>query len=122
MCLNLYDKPDEKFARFTNHQRSVGEIHPAEGVRLVSELPRSNALGLMYPVEQPPTRHQWSNVVPAQVAGVRRILVTSPPRTLAENPAVAAALSNECDRGHAVGGAQAIAAWRMGTETIPRVE
>ena len=32
------------------------------------------------------------NVVPAQVAGVERIVVTTPPRTLAENPAVAAAL------------------------------
>jgi len=32
------------------------------------------------------------NVVPAQVAGVPRIVVATPPRTLSENPAVAAAL------------------------------
>ncbi|MDQ1524363.1 MAG: histidinol dehydrogenase, partial [Pyrinomonadaceae bacterium] len=32
------------------------------------------------------------NVVPAQVAGVGRIIVATPPRTLAENPSVAAAL------------------------------
>ena len=32
------------------------------------------------------------NVIPAQVAGVERIVVTTPPRTLSENPAVAAAL------------------------------
>ena len=32
------------------------------------------------------------NVVPAQIAGVDRIVVATPPRTLQENPAVAAAL------------------------------
>lgn len=63
------------------------------------------------------------NVVPAQVAGVRRILVTSPPRMLAENPAVAAALVElNVKEVYAVGGAQAIAALAYGTETIPRVD
>jgi histidinol dehydrogenase len=63
------------------------------------------------------------NVVPAQVAGVRRILVTTPPRTLAENPAVAAALVElNITEVYAVGGAQAIAALAYGTETVPRVE
>jgi len=63
------------------------------------------------------------NVVPAQVAGVRRILVTTPPRTLAENPAVAAALVElNVTEVYAVGGAQAIAALAYGTETVPRVD
>src|SRR5260370_19294788 len=61
------------------------------------------------------------NVVPAQVAGVDRVIVATPPRTLQENPAVAAALvdlavTEVC----AVGGAQAIAALAFGTETGPR--
>ena len=63
------------------------------------------------------------NVVPAQVAGVRRIVVTTPPRTLAENPAVAAALLElDVTEVYAVGGAQAIAALAFGTETVPRVD
>jgi histidinol dehydrogenase len=63
------------------------------------------------------------NVVPAQVAGVRRIVVTSPPRRLAENPAVAAALIElKVTEVYAVGGAQAIAALAYGTETVPRVD
>src|SRR5688572_29374728 len=63
------------------------------------------------------------NVVPAQVAGVPRILVTTPPRTLAENPAVAAALIElNVTEVYAVGGAQAIAALAYGTETVPRVD
>jgi histidinol dehydrogenase len=63
------------------------------------------------------------NVVPAQVASVQRIVVTTPPRTLSENPAVAAALLElNVTEVYAVGGAQAIAALAFGTETIPRVD
>jgi len=63
------------------------------------------------------------NVVPAQVAGVDRIIVATPPRTLHENPAVAAALVElGVTEVYAVGGAQAIAALAYGTETVPRVD
>jgi len=63
------------------------------------------------------------NVVPAQVAGVERIAVTTPPRTLHHNPAVAAALVElGVTEVYAVGGAHAIAALAYGTETVPRVD
>jgi histidinol dehydrogenase len=63
------------------------------------------------------------NVVPAQVAGVDRLIVATPPRTLQENPAVAAALVElGVTEVYAVGGAQAIAALAYGTETVPRVD
>ncbi len=63
------------------------------------------------------------NVVPAQVAGVGRVIVATPPRTLQENPAVAAALVElDVTEVYAVGGAQAIAALAFGTETVPRVD
>ena len=63
------------------------------------------------------------NVVPAQVAGVTRIVVTTPPETVQNNPAVAAALVElGVNEVFAVGGAQAIAALAFGTETIPRVD
>lgn len=63
------------------------------------------------------------NVVPAQVAGVSRIVVVTPPRTVRDNPAVAAALTEVGVREvYAVGGAQAIAALAYGTETVPRVD
>ena len=63
------------------------------------------------------------NVVPAQVAGVGRVIVATPPRTLHENPAVAAALVElDVTEVYAVGGAQAIAALAFGTETVPRVD
>src|SRR6266540_134549 len=63
------------------------------------------------------------NVVPAQVAGVKRLIVTTPPQSLHKNPAVAAALVElGIDEVYAVGGAQAIAALAYGTETIRPVD
>src|SRR2546422_10569092 len=62
------------------------------------------------------------NVIPAQVAGVERIVAVTPPRALEENPLVAAALKllnlNEAYR---IAGAQAIAALAYGTQTVPQV-
>jgi histidinol dehydrogenase len=63
------------------------------------------------------------NVVPAQVAGVERIAVATPPQAIRENPAVAAALCElNVTEIYAVGGAQAIAALAFGTETVVPVD
>jgi len=63
------------------------------------------------------------NAIPAQVAGVERIVVVTPPRSLEENPLVAAALKllklNEVYR---IGGAQAVGALAYGTTAVPRVQ
>jgi len=61
------------------------------------------------------------NAVPATVAGVKEIVMTSPIR---ENSALilAAARIAGVDRIFRVGGAQAISALAFGTETIPRVD
>jgi histidinol dehydrogenase len=63
------------------------------------------------------------NAVPAQVAGVERIAVVTPPRALEQNPLIAAALDllgiGEVYR---IGGAQAIAALAYGTESIAAVD
>jgi histidinol dehydrogenase len=62
--------------------------------------------------------------VPAKVAGVREIVVTSPPGPdgcVAAVNLVAARIAG-IDAVYKVGGAQAIAALAFGTETIPRVD
>lgn len=63
------------------------------------------------------------NAIPARVAGVKRIVVATPPRALDENPAVAAALvvagADECVL--RVGGAQAVAALAYGTRRVAPV-
>ncbi len=113
---------------FHEHQREESwEIAGTEGdggARLGQRITPINRAGLYVPggtAAYPSS--VVMNVVPAQVAGVRRIAVTTPPRTLAENPAVAAALVElNVTEVYAVGGAQAIAALAYGTETVPRVD
>jgi histidinol dehydrogenase len=64
------------------------------------------------------------NAIPARVAGVPRIAVVTPPRTLEANPAVAAALvvAGVESEVYRVGGAQAVAALAWGTETVAAVD
>ncbi|MBR0397970.1 MAG: histidinol dehydrogenase [Eubacterium sp.] len=64
------------------------------------------------------------NIVPARVAGVEEIIMTTPVGKQGEiSPAVLVAASEAgVDRIFKVGGAQAIAALAYGTETIPRVD
>ena len=63
------------------------------------------------------------NAVPAQVAGVERLAVVTPPGQFRENPHVAAALYELGIREvYTVGGAQAVAALAYGTESISRVD
>jgi len=64
------------------------------------------------------------NAVPAQVAGVKRIVMVTPPgQGKGVSPAVlVAAQEAGIQEIYRVGGAQAIAALAYGTETIPRVD
>ena len=109
------------------HQNQVEqswEVSPVNGVRLGQRITPLESVGLYVPggtAAYPSS--VVMNVVPAQVAGVERIVVTTPPRTLAESPAVAAALRElNIAEVYAVGGAHAIGALAFGTETIKRVD
>ncbi len=63
------------------------------------------------------------NVIPAQVAGVERIVMVSPTPQGQRNPHVlAAAALAGVSRVFAIGGAQAVAALAYGTQTVPRVD
>ena len=111
----------------TFHERQIEQswtFNPAEGVQLGQRITPLDSVGLYVPggtAAYPSS--VVMNVVPAQVAGVERIVVATPPKTLSESPAVAAALLElDVDEVYAVGGAQAIAALAFGTETVPRVD
>ncbi|WP_390404317.1 histidinol dehydrogenase [Lacticaseibacillus jixiensis] len=61
--------------------------------------------------------------LPAKIAGVKNIVMVTPPQPNGINPAVlAAAKLAGVDAIYQVGGAQAIAALAFGTESIPRVD
>ena len=62
--------------------------------------------------------------IPARVAGVKEVILTTPPQQGGEVPpaTLVAADMAKVDRVFKVGGAQAIAALAFGTESIPRVD
>jgi len=63
------------------------------------------------------------NAVPAQIAGVDRIVAVTPPARFRENPHIAAAFVElGLTEIYTIGGAQAVAALAYGTESIPRVD
>lgn len=64
------------------------------------------------------------NVVPAKVAGVKRIVMTTPPARDGKIPpsTLVAAKEAGVDEIYKVGGAQAIAALAFGTESIPKAD
>lgn len=64
------------------------------------------------------------NCVPAKIAGVRELIMVTPPRkdgTANPDILVAAAIAG-VDRVFLMGGAQAVAALAFGTETVPKVD
>ena len=107
-----------------NQLEKSWEIKAGEGITLGQRITPIERVGLYVPggtAAYPSS--VIMNVVPAQVAGVERIVVVTPPRALIDNPAVAAALVElNVTEVYAVGGAQAIAALAFGTETVPRVD
>jgi len=115
----------KRVREFHEHEREESwEIETAEGVRLGQRITPLDSAGLYVPGGKASYPSSVvMNVVPAQVAGVKRIAITTPPRTLVENPAVAAALVElNVTEVYAVGGAQGIAALAYGTESLPRVD
>jgi histidinol dehydrogenase len=115
-----------KNIRFFHEQerRAAWQIVGDEGLRVGQRFTPIERAGLYVPggtAAYPSS--VLMNVVPAQVAGVERIVVVTPPRTLAATPAVAAALVElGITEIYQIGGAQAVAALAYGTETIPRVD
>ena len=110
---------------FHEHERQQSwQIESPNGVRLGQRIVPIESAGMYVPggtATYPSS--VVMNVVPAQVAGVDRIVVATPPRTLHENPSVAAALKElDVTEVYAIGGAQAIAALAYGTDTVQRVD
>jgi histidinol dehydrogenase len=109
------------------HERQLTrdwEIECANGVRLGQRIRPLETVGLYVPggsAAYPST--VMMNAVPAQVAGVARIIVVTPPAQFAKNPLIAAVLKElGIFEIYTIGGAQAIAALACGTETVPRVD
>jgi histidinol dehydrogenase len=110
---------------FHSRQREAGwEVEAADGSRLGQRIMPVASAGLYVPGGRAAYPSSViMNAVPAQVAGVKRIAIATPPGTLERAPEVAAVISAlGIEEVYRVGGAQAIAALAYGTETIERVD
>lgn len=113
--------------RFYHEQqiRSGYRLELGEGSWLGQRVTALDAVGLYVPggtAAYPSS--VLMNVIPAQVAGVKRIVITSPAGQKGKLPAgvLVAAYLLGIDEIYKVGGAQAIAALAYGTETISPVD
>ena len=110
---------------FHRRQRDRGfRLRLRDGSRLEEHVRAIDSAGLYVPggAGAYPSSVLMS-AIPARVAGVPRIQVATPPRTLEASPAVAAALVLVGLEGAVfrIGGAQAVAAFAFGTVTVPSV-
>lgn len=110
---------------YHRRQRDRGfRLRLRDGSRLEEQVRALDSVGLYVPggAGAYPSSVLMS-AIPARVAGVPRIQVATPPRTLESSPAVAAALVLVGLEGAVfrVGGAQAVAAFAFGTATVPAV-
>lgn len=99
------------------------EWNPAKGVRLGCIVRGIDRLGIYVPggIAAYPSS-VLMNAVPARVAGVREIIMVTPPTKYLSSAVLAAARIAGVDKIIAVGGAQAIAALTYGAGFIPRVD
>lgn len=115
----------QNIADFHRRQRQQSwEFEVSDGVRLGQRITPVSSVGLYVPggaAAYPSSL--LMNAVPAQIAGVRRIVVTTPYARFRANPVVAAALAElGLQEVYGVGGAQAVAALAYGTESVPGVD
>ncbi len=111
----FYKKQLKKPARVKNE----------EGILLKENILPLNSVGIYIPAGTAPlVSSVYMTVIPAKVAGVRRVVIAVPPNKDGHiNPYILAVASLlKVDEIYKIGGAQAIAALSLGTKTIPRVD
>jgi histidinol dehydrogenase len=118
---SVLSRARDNVRRFHERQLQEGyEIADGDGSSLGQRLRPLESVGVYVPGgEASYPSSVLMNVVPAQIAGVERIAVATPPGALERSPELAAALELlGLDEVYRLGGAQAIAALAFGTESI----
>ena len=116
----------ENISDFHNRQKEQGFINPLPDGSILGQKVRGlNRVGLYVPggtAAYPSS--VLMNAIPAKIAGVKEIIMVTPPLkdgTPNKDILVAASIC-DVDRVFLSGGAQAVAALAFGTETIPKVD
>jgi histidinol dehydrogenase len=117
-------KAAARIRKFHELQKEKSWQFTEEGITLGQIIRPLNRVGIYVPGGKafyPST--VLMNVIPAQVAGVKEIALCVPTPLGNINPHVAAAIKMlDVDEIYRIGGAQAVAAFAYGTETITRVD
>lgn len=115
----------ERIQRFHEQQKEESwRIEPEEGVYLGQQVRPLASAGIYIPggkASYPST--VMMNAIPAKIAGVKRLVLTTPPQADGTVNAAVLVAADLCgvDEIYKVGGAQAIAALAYGTESIQSV-
>lgn len=112
------------YRRQTAFQKSW-KIRDQDGVILGKRILPLDTVGVYIPSGQVPlVSTVYMTVLPAKIAGVRRVILVTPPKPDGSVDPHILVVANllKVDEIYKVGGAQAIAALSFGTKTIPRVD
>lgn len=115
----------ERVRNYHQHQlQESWSYQEADGTQLGQKITPIKRVGLYVPGGKATYPSSViMNAIPAKVAGVSELIMTSPtPNGEFNNMVLAAAKITGVDRVFRVGGAQAIAALAYGTETVPAVD
>ena len=129
-CLNsdikrVLLRSKERIYSYHEHQkRETWEYTDSIGAKLGQKITPLNRVGVYVPGGRAAYPSSvLMNILPAKVAGVNEVIMTTPAVKGYINPLVlAAAYVCEVDHLYTIGGAQAIAALAYGTKTIERVD
>jgi histidinol dehydrogenase len=124
-ALELAKKNISAFAKLQRDQFSDFETEIAPGIFTGQKVIPVNRAAIYVPAGRfPLISSVLMGVIPAFAAGVNEIFVVSPPLEdgLPDKRIMAAAYISGAHKCFAIGGAQAIAALAIGTETIPQVD
>ncbi len=96
-----------------------------DGILLKENIIPLDSLGIYIPAGTAPlVSSVYMTVIPAKVAGVKRIIITTPPNKDGNVDPYILAVANllKVNEIYKIGGAQAIAALSFGTKSVPRVD
>ncbi len=120
----VIDNVNRFYRRQAGLERSW-KIRDEDGMMLGKRTVPLDTVGVYVPAGQVPlVSTVYMTVLPAQMAGVRRIVMVTPPKEDGSVDPHILMVANllKVDEIYKVGGAQAIAALSFGTKTIPRVD
>jgi histidinol dehydrogenase len=105
--------------------KKPGRVKSRDGILLKEEVKPLDSVGIYIPAGTAPlVSSVYMTAVPAIVAGVKRIVIATPPNKDGQiNPYILAVANLlKVDEIYKMGGAQAIAALAFGTKSVPKVD